>query len=50
MGTLLYEMINGRRPWNANNINEYNKNIRSKPLVFDVDCSEPVKNLIIAML
>jgi serine/threonine protein kinase len=25
MGTMLYEMINGRRPWNAGNIVDYDK-------------------------
>lgn len=32
MGTMLYEMLNGKRPWNATTIPDYDRVIRSKPL------------------
>lgn len=40
---MLYEMINGCRPWDANNITDYNLQIRNTPLKFHVEVSEPVK-------
>lgn len=40
MGILLYEMLNGSRPWDGRNIADYQNNIKTKPLFFKVELSQ----------
>lgn len=51
MGTMLYEFLNGKRPWTAQNIPDYLNAIKNKPLTFLVnDISPETKDLIVKML
>ncbi|KRX11080.1 Protein kinase-like domain [Pseudocohnilembus persalinus] len=50
MGILLYEILNGKRPWNGTNIKSYYQAVINKPLMFMVELSQEVQDLIRGML